>query len=126
MKQIIKNWDNQNIIKTKNSDTIERRYLSKIGLTSSELDLESATQLFVLIIRDFKKGLLSLDELSSLGFFLFHKAAKRYPKSILFQATLTASELNFAIRNIYKSIPRYLDAIDAFYEQYSGTPSKGK
>jgi hypothetical protein len=115
----IKGWDSKETIRPKSIDTLRLTYLKRLNISASkQLSLAEATNLFLLVIKDFKKGMRSLDELSSFGFFLFHKAAKRYPKSDLFQASLAASELNFAIRNSYKNIPMFMKTIDAFYASH--------
>lgn len=105
-------------IKTRGIGSIREKYLRDFGLPSiKDASLEKANKLFVTVIQDFKNGKLSSDELSTFGFELFHGVAKRYPKSELFQATLSASELIFAIRSeaVYANISSYLSDIDKFY-----------
>lgn len=106
-------------IVTKGIDKIRKNYLNKVELSSIKgASLEKAKRLFVIVIKDFKKGNLSSDELATFGFELFHGVAKRFPKSDLFQASLAASELIFAVRSdaVYKNISSYLIEIDKFYE----------
>jgi len=118
MKTIL--WDkNSPEIITKSIDSIQKKYLKKIGESSiNGISLEKGKSLFVLVIRDFKKGTLSPDELSSFGFEIFHGVAKNYPKSDLFQATLDASDLRFYMRvkGSYENLIRRLNEIDNFYE----------
>lgn len=105
-------------IATKGVKETEKVYLDKVGIKLiREASLPDAIKLFVLIIEDFKKGKLSSDELSALGFEIFHGLAKRFPESDLFQASLSAAELSFAIRSkdCYGSIHGYLSDIDNFY-----------
>mgnify|MGYP000956867419 CR=1 FL=1 len=87
-----------------------------------ELTLEQGNQLFVQIIQDFKDQKLSLDELSVFGSKIFHEVAKnKNENSDLFFTSLSASELNFAIRSssVYGNISLYLKDIDGFLEKYS-------
>jgi hypothetical protein len=72
-----------------------------------------------LAIEDFKKGTLSADELSGFGFEIFHGVAKKYSKSDLFRASLSASELSYNLRteSTYKNIPQCLIDMDKFYEK---------
>lgn len=103
---------------TKKIDEIRDIYLKELGLTSiQESSLENANKLFVSVIEDFKKGKLSIDELSSFGFEVFHGVAKKHKDSDLFQASLSASELSFSVRSeaTYSNIPSYLRDIDTFY-----------
>ena len=117
-----KPWDkNTPEIITKGIDAIQRKYLEKIGESAIRgISLPKAIQLFVLVIKDFKNGILSSDDLADFGFKIFHGVAKNHPKSDLFQASLSASELSFAIRSevVYSNIPQYLRDVDKFYEQH--------
>ena len=109
-------------INTKGIESIKKRYLKRVGEFSIEgLFLPKANRLFLLVIGDFKKGILSSDDLASFGFAIFHGVAKHYPNSDLFQASLSASELSFCIRTkeTYKDLPRYLVDIDNFYKNKS-------
>ncbi len=106
-------------IKTKDISPLRKKYLKDFGLSSlREATLSQANEFFVTVIHDFKNGKLSTDELSTFGFELFHGVAKKHPESDLFQASLSASELAFAIRSdaVYKNIPSYLTDIDNFYK----------
>jgi len=106
------------IIKLINVDNKEQKYLIGFKVISiDKLSLEQSNRLFLFITRDFKNGNLTLDELSVFGFKIFHGVAKKYPESDLFQASLAASELNFAIRSeaVYDDIPLYLKDIDKFF-----------
>jgi hypothetical protein len=105
------------IINLINVDKKEQKYLTGFKVISMDkLSLEQGNKLFLIIINDFKNGNLTLDELSVFGFKIFHGVAKRYPKSDLFQASLSASELNFTIRSeaAYSDISLYLKDIDKF------------
>jgi hypothetical protein len=105
------------VIQLKNIETVKCKYLKEIGLSIDvEPDLQQGNKLFYLVTKDFKTGVLTLDEFSGLGFYLFHAVAKRYPSSLLFQATLSASELGFAVRSpaVYMNISKYLEAIDTY------------
>ena len=117
MSKIIKPWDTGKLIKTKNIDSLKQKYLRKAKVYTGELDLSKAEKLFRSVIKDFKKGNLSSDELSSFGFYIFHAVAKHYPESNLFKATLSASELDFAVRNpsVYRNLEAYLNDIDKFF-----------
>jgi len=123
MRKIIKAWwDTRKIIKTKITDACKQKYLRKVEARSfDELTLPKADNLFWLVIGDFKKGKLSSDDLSCFGFFLFHAVAKHHPSSFLFNATLSASELSFAMRNpaVYRNIKKYFEDIDNFYEKHT-------
>lgn len=108
-------------IVTRGIDSIKGKYLRKVGASSiDKLSLPKAEQLFVFVIEDFKNGTLSSDELADFGFKIFHRVAKKYPGSDLFQASLSASELNFCIRSKtgYKNIRWYLEDVDKFYENH--------
>lgn len=112
-------------IVTKGIDSIKGKYLKKVGESSiKDLSLTKAEQMFVFVIEDFKNGTLSSDELADFGEVLFHDVAKKYPKSNLFQASLSASELTFYLRSKrgYKDIPYYLDRIDKFYKHHKSQP----
>jgi hypothetical protein len=109
-------------INTPGIDSILDRYLSAFGLSAiSDASLYQANKLFVSVIEDFKSGDLSFDQLASFGFEIFHGIAKRHPQSPLFQASLSASELIFALRSpaVYGNITRYLADIDVFYASHS-------
>jgi hypothetical protein len=105
-------------IKSNNVAALTKQYLCKIRISSIE-DLSQAQDFFTMVIKDFRDGKLSLDQLSSFGFYVFHKLAKKHPESDLFQAVLSASELSFAIRSkaTYRNISRYLEDIDNFYSK---------
>lgn len=104
-------------ISTKGIDLIRDKYLQEIGLSSIKLStIEQANKLFVAVIRDFRKGELSSDELSTFGFEIFHGVAKKNNESDLFQASLSASELIFEIRSDGQNIQRCLKDINGFYE----------
>lgn len=108
------------IIKLKGINPVERIYLKKIGETSiKSLTFLKAEQLFLLVVENFKKGVLSSDEVASFGFKIFHGIAKHYPKSDLFQASLSASELSFCTRmkEVYDSLPKLLKEIDLYYDK---------
>lgn len=97
-------------------------YLKPFSVLSlKELSLEQGNQLFVQIIQDFKDQKLSLDELSVFGSKIFHEVAKnKSENSDLFFTSLSASELNFAVRSsaVYGNISIYLKDIDTFIEKY--------
>jgi len=101
-------------------DDVKDIYLKELGLAPIEdSSSENANKLFMKVVEDFKNGKLSIDELSSFGFEIFHKIAKKNKESDLFQARLSASELSFAVRNQATSsnISSYLSDIDAFYQK---------
>jgi len=108
-------------INIKNIDSIViEKYLKKIGESSiKQLTLPKANELFMLVIDDFNKGILSSDNLSSFGFEIFHGVAKRYPKSDLFQTSLSASEISFNLRTkaAYGNISKSLEEVNKFYEK---------
>lgn len=114
-------WDkNMPEINTKGISSVSRKYLKEIGESSiKDISLSKGSQLFLLVIEDFRKGILSSDDLSDFGFKIFHGIAKNYPESDLFQASLSASELSFYLRakGSYKDIPQYLEDVDKFYEK---------
>lgn len=114
-------WDkNTPEIITKGIDAVQGKYLKRVGEPAIRgISLPKANQLFVLVIEDFKTGILSSDDLANFGFKIFHGVAKHYPDSDLFKASLAASELNFYIRvkGSYKDLPWYLEEIDKFYEK---------
>lgn len=98
-------------------------YLKPFGVfILKELTLEQGNRLFVQIIQDFKDQKLTLDELSVFGSKIFHEVAKnKNENSDLFFTSLSASELNFAVRSraVYGNISIYLKDIDTFIEKYS-------
>ncbi len=97
-------------------------YLKPFGvLFLKELTLDQGNQVFAQIIQDFKDQKLSLDELSVFGSKIFHEVAKnKNENSDLFFTSLSASELNFAVRSssVYGNISIYLKDIDTFIEKY--------
>lgn len=113
-------WDkNVPQIITKGIDSIKGIYLKKINQKTMEsLPLLKAEQLFVFVIEDFKKGVLSPDDLANFGFKIFHSVAKDYPKSDLFQASLSASDLNFEMRTGGMRVTTCLKQIDDFYDKH--------
>jgi hypothetical protein len=114
------NFSNKNIleINTNGIESVKEKYFEKIGEHSiNNISLEKANKLFIFVIEDFKKGILSPDELSSFGFDIFHGVAKLNPKSDLFQASLSASDLRFEIRTKGERIPQCLEDINNFYEK---------
>lgn len=107
-------------IETRGIGGIRDDYLRVLNLTSiAEASLEIANKLFVNVIEDFKNGKLSIDELSSFGFEIFHGVAKKNKESDLFQASLSASELSFSVRNeaTFSNISSYLKDIEKFYSE---------
>lgn len=112
-------WDKKTPeIITKGIDAIQGKYLKKIGeATIRGIPLSKANQLFVLVIKDFKTGILSSDDLADFGFKIFHGVAKRFPKSDLFQASLSASDLNFEMRTDGVRVSTCLKDIDNFYKK---------
>lgn len=118
---IVKPWNtlNNSKIKVKDVKRLEEKYIKKFKIQNLDnASLDQGTRLFLSVINDYKSGNLSLDELSSFGFELFHKIGKKYPNSKLFQASLSASELAFATRSesAYKNIILYLNDIDKFFK----------
>ena len=86
-----------------------------------KLTLDQGNKIFVKIIKDFKSGELTLDELSVFGEIIFHQCAKNKPeKSDLFFVSLSAAELNFEVRAkaAYGNIAGHLIDIDEFFEKY--------
>lgn len=122
---IINPWrDNTHSIITKSIEPIEKKYLHIIGETSiKNLPLPKAEQLFHLVINNFKKGILSSDEIASFGFRIFHGIAKHYPKSDLFLASLYASELSYYLRTKegFYNLPKLLREIEIFHEKEGKT-----
>lgn len=109
------------IIKLISVDKKRQKYLKLFNVDSLEkLSLEQGNQFFIKIIQDFKNGKLTLDELSVFGHNIFHTIGKKYPKSDLFQASLFASELNFAVRSraVFNNISMYLEEIEKFFIKY--------
>ncbi|MBP6866931.1 hypothetical protein KBC13_01590 [Candidatus Shapirobacteria bacterium] len=82
---------------------------------------KEANKIFIKKIKEFKNQDITLDEFSSFSGRFFHEAGKKYPKSDLFQATLMASELNFAVRApaVFDNISMYLEEVENFYKKYS-------
>lgn len=106
-------------INTKGIDLISEKYLEKIDETAIKgISLPQANKLFLLVIEDFKKGVLSSDELANFGFKIFHAVAKKYPKSDLFLASLSASDLNFEMRMGGTRVTACLKNIDKFYNSH--------
>lgn len=114
-------WDkNISKINTKGIGSIREKYLNKIGISSmKDISLLKGKEFFLIVIEDFKKGILSPDDLSDFGSEIFGWVGKKYPKSELFQVSLAASELSFYIRakGSYENLPWYLEEIDKFYER---------
>ncbi len=109
------------IIKLISIDKKQQKYIKQLNTDSLEkLSLEQGNQFFIKIIQDFKDGKLTLDELSIFGHNIFHTIGKKYPKSDLFQTSLLASELNFAVRSkaVFNNISIYLEEIEKFFLKY--------
>jgi hypothetical protein len=103
---------------TKGIDAIQGKYLKKIGESAiREISLPKANKLFVLVIKDFKTGILSSDDLADFGFKIFHGVAKHYPDSDLFQASLSASDLNFEMRTGGMRVLTCLKDVEKFYKK---------
>ncbi|MFA7676150.1 MAG: hypothetical protein WCY28_01940 [Candidatus Shapirobacteria bacterium] len=97
-----------------------KKYLRDFNADYLEkLSLDQGNQFFVKIIKDFKEGNLTLDELSVFGNNIFHAIGKKHEKSDLFSTSLSTAELNFMIRNSYLDIPNYLKDIDDFFDKYN-------
>lgn len=98
------------------------KYLKPFGVDFlKELTLEQGNKFFVKIIQDFKNYEITLDELSLFGSKIFHEVAKnKHEESDLFFTSLSASELNFAVRSnpVYGNISMYLKDIEMFLEKY--------
>lgn len=120
-----KPWDkNTPEIITRGIDTIQKKYLKSVGESViNGIPLTKANKLLLLVIEDFKKGILSSDELANFGFKIFHGVAKKYPKSDLFLASLSASDLNFEMRTGGIRVSTCLKNIEGFYEN-NKTPKK--
>ena len=100
------------------------KYLKFFGVDSvDKLTLDQGNKFFVEIIKYFKSGKLTLDELSVFGEIVFHQCAKNKPeKSDLFFTSLSAAELNFEVRSkaAYGNIAEHLRDVDEFFEKYKG------
>ena len=84
-----------------------------------KLTLDQGNKFFVEIIKNFKRGKLTLDELSVFGSILFHGVAKtKRERSDLFVASLSAMDLAFEIRNVYDNVPQHMRDNDEFFEKY--------
>lgn len=98
------------------------KYLKLFNVNSvGKLTLNQGNKFFVEVIKDFKSGALTLDELSVFGEIVFHQCAKNKPeKSDLFFVSLSAAELNFEVRAkaAYGNIAGHLIDIDEFFEKY--------
>lgn len=98
------------------------KYLKPFEIKAVEnLTLEQGNSFFVNIIKDFKDGNLSLDELSVFASQIFHCLAKnKHKNSDLFSASLSAMELNFEVRSKfgYKNISSHLEDVDNFFDKY--------
>lgn len=91
--------------------------------TISDLSLDQGNSFFVKVIKDFKSGKLTLDELSVFGEVVFHQCAKnKSEKSDLFFVSLSAAELSFEVRakEVYGNIAGHLRDVDEFFEKYKG------
>jgi hypothetical protein len=105
-------------INTKGIDSIKDKYLKMVSESSiDDLTITKAKKLFMTVIKDYKVGTLSSDELADFGFKLFHRVAKKYPKSDLFQASLSASDLTFEMRAKGERVPQCLRDIFNFYNR---------
>ena len=96
------------------------KYLKFFDVNSvDKLTLDQGNKFFVEVIKDFKNGKLTLDELSVFGSILFHGVAKtKRGRSDLFVASLSAMDLAFEIRNVYDNVPQHMRDIDEFFEKY--------
>lgn len=105
--------------------SVDRKLLEYLHLFDVEdikkLTLEQGNSLFIQVIKDFKSGKLTLDELSVFGSKVFHGVAKiKGEGSDLFLTTLSAMDLGFEIRNVYGNVPQHMRDIDEFFEKYKG------
>ncbi len=96
------------------------KYLKFFDVDSvDKLTLSQGNKFFVEVIKDFKIGKLTLDELSVFGSILFHGVAKmKKERSDLFIASLSAMDLAFEIRHAYDNVPQHMRDINSFFEKY--------
>lgn len=101
-------------------ETKLQKYLLRYNVDSvKDLTLEQGNQFFVEIIKDFKSGILTLDELCVFGSKIFHGVAKVKGEGLdLFKASLSAMDLGFEIRMLYDNVPQHMRDIDDFFEKY--------
>ncbi len=99
---------------------IEKRHARLFeGFSSGVMTLANAEAFLLRSIEAFRSGELSSDELSVIGFEIFHGVAKHHLSSDLYDASLAASELGFYIRSphVYKNVVMFLEDINRFYEK---------
>lgn len=121
--ELIKNWDNDfpKIIKPRSINRKIPKYLKPFNVDSlKKLSLEQGNKLFVKIIYDFKVGKLTLDELSVFGGNIFDAIGKKHTDSDLFDASLSASEINYYIRykNSFEMAIQFLSDVEDFFIKY--------
>ena len=110
------------IIKLISIDKKLNKYLKDFSVDSlEELSIEQANKFFIKIIKDFKEGKLTLDELSVFGENIFHKIGKKHTKDDIFQASLSASELSFYVRvpEGFKNVSSFLSDVEEFYKKFN-------
>jgi len=99
-------------------------YLKKNNL-KSEKNLNDVNIFFIIknCYKDFKKGILSLDDFSSIGGYFFGKLKPSSKSSKFGSVLLDIGELNFYIRNTeseskFSELSDFLSSIDEFFESY--------
>jgi hypothetical protein len=99
-------------------------YLERFNVKSED-ELNDQNIFFIIkdCYKDFKKGILSLDDFSSIGGYFFDKLKPSSKSSNFGSALLNIGELNFYIRNSeskpkFSEINNFLSDIDEFFESY--------
>jgi len=106
------------------------RYLDEVGVTNEkELSFTALTEMMLAIIRDFKNGSVSLDEISDMFGHLWHYVFLCFPfeqrnlYSEIDDTLLAGSELNYEIRHIIYpnggNLVLFMTRVMQFYDRRS-------
>lgn len=82
------------------------------------MDLEKVEEVFALISKDFLEEKLTLEQYSSFGHYFFHKKGKQDQNTVLFNATLAASEFLFYLQNKNYNLSPFFDDINFLMQKY--------
>ncbi len=117
-------YSNKKTIEVPFPDKVFKSYLDKFKVESE--DKLNDVNIFEIIrqcYKDFKNGLLSLDDFSSIGGYLFDKLTNNTKDRSLGSVLLDIGELNFYVRDTNSEqknsdMENFLSSIDRYFGQY--------
>jgi len=114
------------VIKTPFPKEKYAEYVKLVGASKEPFSVEQIKQILVIAIKEFEKGTISSDQLSSIGNALFQNLVKDkdpHGDSELFGAVLAASELSFYIRKpkFEKQFMDFLNEVIVFKKKFNNS-----